>query len=76
MNLTYKCPLCGANLIETVGNSIHPGDPNYGIGLACPSHECPAQEVAGHSTLSGEKGLKEAFDVITSKFGKHQQNNK
>lgn len=70
MNLIYNCPACGTNLVESVGNAIHPGDPKYGMGLSCPSHECPVQEVVGHGMASGDKGLREAFDVITSKFGK------
>ena len=61
--MNYNCPLCSAVLVETLGNSIHPGDAKFGMTLHCPSHACPAQEVAGH----GDKA-KDAFDVIQAKF--------
>ena len=62
---TFSCPVCQAELVEQIGNVMHPHDPNCGIGLHCPNIECPAQEVAGHTT--GTKAI-EAYEVILDKF--------
>ncbi len=62
--------MCKSELKELVGNQVHINDPKYGTGLYCPNYQCPAQEVYGHSTDSGEKGLKEAFAVIQHKFSR------
>ena len=63
--MKYKCPLCGAELVEMVGESVHPNNPKYGITLYCPSYACPAQEVSGH-----DDNAKKAFEVIEHRFGK------
>lgn len=60
---TYKCPVCQGFLVSQLGNTLHPGDPKFGVGLHCPHVTCPAQEVAGHG-----KNEKEAFEVVTDKF--------
>lgn len=59
----FKCPLCQAALAVMPGESLHPGDPKYGVSVWCPSSACPAQEVSGHGD-----NAKEAFEVITHKF--------
>ncbi len=59
----FSCPLCNAELVEQVGSSLHPGDAKFGVGLHCPSLQCPAQEVAGHGD-----NAKLAFEVIQDKF--------
>ncbi len=61
----FKCPLCQVGLVSQVGSVLYPGDIKYGVGLHCPNLECPAQEVAGHTT--GTK-LREAYEVILDKF--------
>ena len=59
----FSCPLCSTPLVEQVGNVMHPGDPRFGVGLHCPSLQCPAQEVAGHGS-----NAKAAFEVVKDKF--------
>jgi len=61
----FHCPLCQTQLVEQVGNVMHPGDPKYGINLHCPSLTCPAQEVAGHGD-----SVKAAFEVVKAKYKK------
>lgn len=61
--MNFSCPLCSAELVEQVGNVMHPGDAKYGVSLYCPSLTCPAQEVAGHGD-----NAKAAFEVVTDKF--------
>ena len=63
--MKYNCPLCNAELVESLGNQVFPGDKRYGVMLFCPSHACPAQEVMGHGD-----NAKEAFEVITHKYKK------
>lgn len=65
--MNFSCPLCSAELVEQVGNVMHPGDAKYGVSLHCPSLQCPAQEVAGHGD-----NAKAAFEVVTDKF-KHNK---
>lgn len=69
----FKCPLCQADLVEQVGSKLHPGDAKFGVGLHCPNVECPAQEVAGHTT--GTKA-KEAYEVILDKFKQPRKDKK
>ncbi len=57
------CPVCSGQMRETVGNQVHPGDPKFGVGVLCPSWECPAQEVAGHG-----HNLASAYEVVLDKF--------
>jgi hypothetical protein len=61
--MNYNCPICGAELVESLGNSIHAGDAKYGMNLFCNNPKCPAQEVAGHGD-----NVKEAWTVIQAKF--------
>lgn len=64
--MEYKCPVCGMVLTEVAGESVHPGDRDYGVTLYCSAGYplmCSAQEVAGHG-----KNAKDAFEVITNKF--------
>ena len=65
--ITFSCPLCSAELVEQVGNVMHPGNAKYGISLHCPSLQCPAQEVAGHGD-----NAKAAFEVVVAKY-KHSK---
>jgi len=64
-NNHYDCPVCKSELKEEFGNQLHPGDKDYGITLYCPNWQCPAAEVSGHGD-----NVKQAFEVITSKFNK------
>jgi hypothetical protein len=61
--MNYKCPVCGCDLTKADGDRFHPNDPKFGAYLYCPSPTCPAQEVCGHG-----KNVKEAFDIVTSKY--------
>lgn len=61
--MKYNCPMCQSEMVTSQGDSMHPGNPNYGVTLFCPSHACPAQEVMGH----GDNEEK-AFKVIQQKF--------
>ncbi len=61
--MKYSCPMCGAELVESFGNQVFPGDRKHGVTLTCPSYTCPAQEVMGHGD-----NAKEAFEVITHKY--------
>jgi hypothetical protein len=67
MSMKYNCPLCGAELLEQVGNGMH-DDPKYGMFLFCPGLKCPAQEVKGHGD-----NAKEAWTVIQAKFLSREQ---
>ena len=59
----FLCPICRGPLDAQDGNQLHPGNPDYGVTVYCPSRACPAQEVAGHHTT-----LDKAFRVIKEKF--------
>ncbi len=61
--MKYNCPLCGAELVEMMGNAMHPHSPKYGVTLFCPNVKCPAQEVMGHGG-----NAKEAWAVVQAKF--------
>lgn len=64
----FHCPLCQTQLVEQVGNVMHPGDAKYGINLHCPAPHpqvCPAQEVFGHGDSA-----KAAFEVVKQKYKK------
>lgn len=63
LSMKYNCPLCRHELAEMAGESIHPGNSEYGVSLWCPNHTCSAQDVSGH----GRKA-KDAYEVIVSKF--------
>jgi hypothetical protein len=61
--MKFQCPLCNSELLETMGNAVHPNDPKFGVTLFCGSRECPAQDVMGH----GDK-VKDAFEVIQHRY--------
>jgi len=64
MNETkYPCPVCKGMLSAEIGESVHPGNPDYGITLTCHHVSCPAQEVMGHG--NNEKA---AFEIVTDRF--------
>ena len=65
VRMKFICPLCDAEFVGTDGETMHPGDPNYGRTLACPNTDCPAQEVMGHGDND-----KQAFEVIKQKYHK------
>ena len=68
--MKYNCPLCSAEMVETLGNQIHPGDAKHGIMLWCPSKECPAQEVCGHGNT-----VKAAYEIVVQKYKSDDNNN-
>lgn len=61
--MSYKCPLCGSELMGMYGEKMHPGDKDYGYSLFCLELKCPAEEVMGHG-----RNEKEAYEVIHAKF--------
>ena len=67
-NIQYTCPVCNSLLKEEYGNQLHPGDKEYGIVLYCANKECTAAEVSGHGD-----NVKQAFEVITSKFNRKEK---
>ena len=68
-NQEFLCPVCNVELSKQFGNQVHPNDPAFGITLFCNSKECPAQEVAGHTTRKIER---EAYQIIIDKFIKRK----
>ncbi len=66
INITvFNCPLCTTEMVQTVGNQIHPNDPKFGFGLYCPALTCSAQEVFGHG-----RNVLEAFEIVLDKYKK------
>lgn len=61
--MSYQCPICSGEMIEILGDKMHPGDGKFGVILECPSRACPAQEVAGHGD-----NVKQAWEIVQSKF--------
>jgi len=63
----YCCPICNTQLNRQYGNSVHPNDPDFGVGLTCPQGDPDGkkhpQDVSGHG-----KTEKEAYSVILAKF--------
>lgn len=65
----YCCPVCDKPLYRQWGESIHPGDKNFGVTLFCAYKDCPAAEVAGHGNgRSDESMIEKAYAVIRAKF--------
>ncbi len=65
MEMKYKCPLCGEELVEWVGTKMYPFRADHGITLDCGNKGCPAQECFGHG-----KDAKSAYEIIIAKYGK------
>ena len=63
------CPHCGVPLSTQQGDTIHPGDPAYGISVYCANITCGPQEVAGHGD-----NIPQAFRVIQEKYQKSVDN--
>jgi len=61
--MKYNCPICQVEMTEQIGETMHPGNPAYGITLSCLNPNCSAQEVMGHG-----KNVKEAWEVVQEKF--------
>jgi hypothetical protein len=65
MNVTkFNCPICNVEMSGADGESIHPGDKNYGYTLFCVNVSCSAQEVFGHGDNE-----KKAYEIVMSKYG-------
>lgn len=65
LRMKFICLLCDTELVGSDGETMHPGDPNYGRTLSCPNIECSAQEVMGHGDND-----KQAFEIIKQKYHK------
>lgn len=58
-----NCPICKAPLVSMEGNTMHPGDSDFGITLYCNNKQCTAQEVVGHGD-----NARQAYDVVLAKY--------
>jgi hypothetical protein len=64
--MKYNCPVCGTEMLEALGNTMHKDDAAYGLTLMCPAPHpsvCMAQEVMGHGG-----NVKEAWKAVQDKF--------
>ena len=70
--MKFQCPLCQTEMVESLGNSMHPGDAKFGVQVHCPAPQtvCKAQEVMGHGD-----NAKDAFKVVQEKFLTREERN-
>ena len=64
--MKYNCPVCGTEMAEAYGDTMHKDDAAYGVTLICIAPHpsvCKAQEVMGHGG-----NVKEAWKAVQDKF--------
>lgn len=69
MVIKMDCPLCNVPLSKQQGDTLNPGNSEFGVTLYCGNRDCYAQEVMGHGSNDSQ-----AFSIIREKFHKDVDN--